>query len=404
MSWRSDPEGVHVQGVLALGELPHGMGRGDAARARRRSAHVPFRENRLPFCGNSGDGHSPATGHLLSCEMWRGGRSHDVRRSRPLYSFVRFAAATSLIAFGGIITIGALALIPSAAQRVLVAGAEMSRPPAIPCERQTSLGFDPDCSAVTPQRDLPRIAGYGGSSAVTGEVPAPAEKAPEKPVTETERPAAAVPQGPARQAVITAPERPAAVAPEPARQAVITAPERVTPVSPPATEQRPSPKPMIKAQARPPAAKKVVRRDQAAKRSTSEALRTVRRFGRQRHPAGHSGELLRRRRAAAHDRHPADIRAGRLLLLGPPLIRRRLARKADGRARSSASTEKWCSLRRELPAGRAVARIQTQRSCRRRASIFAIDIRWMRCRQRRARPLRDRCTRRPYRRFREGTP
>ena len=36
---------------------------------------------------------------------------------------------------------------------------------------------------------------------------------------------------------------------------------------------------MIKAQARPPAAKKVVRRDQAAKRATSEALRTVRRFG-----------------------------------------------------------------------------------------------------------------------------
>ena len=218
-----------------------------------------------------------------------------------MYSFVRFAAAASLIAFGGIVTIGALALIPSVAQRVLVAGGEMSRPPAIPCERQTSLGFDPDCSSVTPQRDLPRMAGYGGLSALTGEAPAPApaEKAPEKPVTETERPAAApvpqesarqaaitaperpaaVPQGSARQAVITAPERPATVSQESARQAVITAPERVTPVSPPATEQRPSPKPMIKAQARPPAAKKVVRRDQAAKRSTSEALRTVRRFG-----------------------------------------------------------------------------------------------------------------------------
>ena len=195
-----------------------------------------------------------------------------------MYSFVRFAAAASLIAFGGIITIGALALIPSAAQRVLVAGGEMSRSPAIPCERQTSLAFDPDCSAVAPQRDLPRIAGYGGSSAVTGEVPSPAEKAPEKPVTEIARPAAAPPE-PARQPAITTPERPAAVPQEPARQAVITAPERVTPVSPPATEQRHSPKPMIKALARPPAAKKVVRRDQAAKRSTSEALRTVRRFG-----------------------------------------------------------------------------------------------------------------------------
>jgi hypothetical protein len=231
-------------------------------------------------------------------------------------SFVRFAAAASLIAFGGIIAVGGLALIPSVAQRVLVAGGEMSRPPAIPCEGQTSLSFDRDCSSVTPQRDLPRIAAYGGSSAVTGEVPAPAERAPEKPVTETER-AAAVPQKSARQAIVTAPERPAAVpqesarqaivtaperpasvpqesarqavvtAPErpatlpqeSARQAVITAPERVTPVSPPAAEERRVTKPMIKAQARPPAAKKVARRDQAAKRATSEALRTVRRFG-----------------------------------------------------------------------------------------------------------------------------
>ena len=214
-----------------------------------------------------------------------------------MYSFVRFAAAASLIAFGGIVAIGALALIPSVAQRVLVAGGEMSRPPAIPCEQQTSLGFDPDCSSVTPQRDLPRIAGYGGSSAVTGGVPAPAEKAPEQPSTETARPAAAppeparqaavtaperpaaVPQGSARQPAITTPERPAAAPPEPARQAAITAPERVTPASPPSAEERRVTKPMVKAQARPPAAKKVVRRDQAAKRATSEALRTVRRFG-----------------------------------------------------------------------------------------------------------------------------
>ena len=93
---------------------------------------------------------------------------------------------------------------------------------SIPRERQTSLDFDPDCSSVTPQRDLPRIAGHGGSSAVTGEVPAPAEKAPEQPLTATERPAAA-PQEPARQAAAAAP-------PEPARQAAITAPERVTPL------------------------------------------------------------------------------------------------------------------------------------------------------------------------------
>jgi hypothetical protein len=176
-----------------------------------------------------------------------------------LYSFVRFAAAAALIAFGGIIAVGALMLIPTAAQRVLVAGGETPRPPAIPCERQTSLDFDQDCSSVTPQRDLPRIAGYGGSSAVTGETPAPAEKAPEQPSTETARPAAA-PQ-------------------EPARQAISPAPERVTPVSPPGAAERREAKPMIKAQARPPAPKKIARRDQAAKRSTSEALRTVRRFG-----------------------------------------------------------------------------------------------------------------------------
>ena len=200
-----------------------------------------------------------------------------------MYSFVRFAAAASLIAFGGIVTVGAVALIPSVAQRVLMAGGEISRPPAIPCEGQTSLSFDQDCSSVTPQRDLPRIAGYGGSSAVTGDVPATAEKAPEQPSTETARPAAA-PQEPARQAAAAAPPEPArqaaATAPqEPARQAAITAPERVTPVPPPSAEERRVTKPMVKAQARPPAAKKVARRDQTAKRATSEALRTVRRFG-----------------------------------------------------------------------------------------------------------------------------
>ena len=124
---------------------------------------------------------------------------------------------------------------------------------------------------MTPQRDLPRMAGYGGSTAVTGETPAPAEKAPEQPSTETARPAAA-PSEPARQAAAAAPQ-------VPPRQAAVTAPERVTPASPPSAEERRVAKPMVKAQARPPAAKKVARRDQAAKRSTSEALRTVRRFG-----------------------------------------------------------------------------------------------------------------------------
>jgi hypothetical protein len=196
-------------------------------------------------------------------------------------SFVRFTAAASLIAFGGIIAVGGLALIPSVAQRVLVAGGEMSRPPAIPCEGQTSLSFDRDCSSVTPQRDLPRIAAYGSPSAVTGEVPTTAEKAPERPSTEPARPAAAPPE-PARQAAAAAPPeppRPAAAPQQPPRQAAITAPERVTPVPPPTAEERRVAKPMVKAQARPPAAKKVASRDQAAKRATSEALRTVRRFG-----------------------------------------------------------------------------------------------------------------------------
>jgi hypothetical protein len=154
-----------------------------------------------------------------------------------LYSYVRFAAAASLIAFGSIIGVGALVLVPPAVERLLLARAEISHPP----------------------REVPSLAEPGPPKAGTIEVASAAESVSEQPLTEAP-PRASAPQAPARQADITAPEP-------------------ATPVPPPAAEQRRSAKPVIRTQARSPAPKKATRRDQAAKRSTSEALRTVRRFG-----------------------------------------------------------------------------------------------------------------------------
>ncbi len=207
------------------------------------------------------NGHSLATARLLLYETWRGGRFLCVgRKKRLLYSYVRFAAAASLIAFGSIISVGALVLVPPAVERLLVARAEISHQPATPCQRQSWLHYDRDCSSETmPRREVPSIAEPGPSKAVTIEVPSAAESVSEQSLTEAPHLASA-PQASARQRDITAPDR-------------------ATPVPPPGAEQRHSAKPVIKAQARLPVPKKAIRRDQAAKRSTSEALRTVRRFG-----------------------------------------------------------------------------------------------------------------------------
>ncbi len=160
-----------------------------------------------------------------------------------MYSYVRFAAAAALIAFGSIIGVGALVLVPPAVERLLLARAEISHQPA----------------ETMPRREVPSLSEPGPPTAGTIEVASAAESVSEQPLTEAP-PRASAPQASARQTDITAPEP-------------------ATPVPPPAAEQRHSAKPVIRTQARSPAPKKATRRDQAAKRSTSEALRTVRRFG-----------------------------------------------------------------------------------------------------------------------------
>ena len=80
-------------------------------------------------------------------------------------SHLRFITAASLIVFGGMIGVGAVALLPTAADRTLLASAASSDLPATPC-KQSGLPFDRGCLT---KRDLPWTAGRG--AAVTTEAP-----------------------------------------------------------------------------------------------------------------------------------------------------------------------------------------------------------------------------------------
>ena len=184
-----------------------------------------------------------------------------------MYSHLRFVTAASLIAFGGIIGVGALALLPPALELPRVAGAEIPDPPAIPCKQQTWLHFDRNCLS---RRDLPWVAERGTARAVTVEVPSAAvEQAPEQPSVPRQHTATMEPQ----RAVTVPQEVPRESASE------ITAPEQGLPVPPPTAEERHVAKPTIQSQPRLPASKKAARGERAAKRPTNEALKAVRRFG-----------------------------------------------------------------------------------------------------------------------------
>ena len=248
-----------------------------------------------------------------------------------MYSHLRFATAASLIAFGGIIGVGVPALLFSAAERSLVARAEISDSTASACKHQSWLHFDRNCLA---RRDLLWTAGRGASNGGTVAAPSEPDKAAEQPLTES-RHTATVPQEFVTQESVTqesvtqesvtqgsvpqefiakepalrrskppefvlqglppqdsaAQESPSqgsatqesAVqepAPKgPAKRSGVTAPVRATPTSRPAAEQRHAAKPVNGTQASLPAAKKPIRSSQIAKRSTNEALNVVRRFG-----------------------------------------------------------------------------------------------------------------------------
>jgi hypothetical protein len=201
-------------------------------------------------------------------------------------SRVRFVTAASLIAFGALIAVGVPALLPSAGLQPLVAIADASRS-ALPW-----IGGSRTKPAVEPAR----------SSAVEA---APPPSSPAQPPLRESRLATAAPadvvlRGPAREQapqpapapVVSAPEKPVAQ-PEPQRQTslVVPAPETpvqrpaavppraaVQPATPPVRERRVAARPTAETPAEVAAPKKTARRDRPAKRPTSEALNTVRKF------------------------------------------------------------------------------------------------------------------------------
>jgi hypothetical protein len=101
-------------------------------------------------------------------------------------SHLRFITAASLIIFGGVIGVGAVALLPGTADRTQLANAATSDLPATSCK--SWLPFDRNCLT---KRDLPWTSGRGTVNSVTGEVPAEAENAVKPPVTEGQRVAVA---------------------------------------------------------------------------------------------------------------------------------------------------------------------------------------------------------------------
>jgi hypothetical protein len=243
-----------------------------------------------------------------------------------LNSYVRFASAAALIAFGGIIGAGAIALVPAAIERIPAIRAE--GPLASACDPQTRLPWDRNCpaEAASPQQPAAGAAPREAADAAA-DVPPPArivEVPPPARTVEVPPPARTVEAPPPARAAEVSP--PAPTTPEPSvrdngrsatpRQAAAGEPSMFTPspLAPPPggkpstfTSSQPAPPAAIEkppaatpaVAARPPrqaaatrapaenetaprasaAKKKASRQEQAAKRSTREALGVVRRFG-----------------------------------------------------------------------------------------------------------------------------
>jgi len=218
-----------------------------------------------------------------------------------LYSNLRFVASASLVALASVV--GVLALYPDALEKLLVAGAEISDPPAA-CQQQDWWQLDRSCLS---RRGMPWVAASPESNAVA--VPSATEGASEQPLTDDRSPAASAPAQMTQQNEATAPQqetpalppvaeerqiptqRTRAAAPQqetsppppvvgerhvPKQRREVMAPRRETP---PAAEGRRVPKPAAEAQPRAAAPKKPAPEDRAAKqRPTNEALNAVRRF------------------------------------------------------------------------------------------------------------------------------
>jgi hypothetical protein len=209
-----------------------------------------------------------------------------------VYSRVPIVTAASLISLGALIAIGVPAVLPYAGERPLVAIADASRS-ALPWiggsavkaaggEPARAVGVDvvPAAPAANPPESLLKPSRLATAS--------PQEFVPPKPapaisMREEAPPPAAAPQAPVAQR------------PDLPRQSALTTPAPETPVQRPAAVQRPAVPPRAALQppakerhaARPAAEtpaevtapRKMTRRDRLAKRPTSEALNTVRKFG-----------------------------------------------------------------------------------------------------------------------------
>jgi hypothetical protein len=256
-----------------------------------------------------------------------------------VYSYLRVIQCAALISFGVIIGVGVPPLLVTTIQRPHVAGAGISDRPTVPCDRQVLLRSDQNClRGAMPRRDMPWVTAVEVAS-IAENVPerpltenrdaAPmpreprqgessgTEDTPERPLAES-RDAATVPQELAQadeakepkeatsvspaaptiddrskadtvgisSATENSPEKPLAESPDAAtvsqqlaRESDINGPEQAMPASPAVGEKRRAPS--KEAQGRVPASKSKTsdRADRAAKRSTNESLKAVRRFG-----------------------------------------------------------------------------------------------------------------------------
>ena len=244
-----------------------------------------------------------------------------------MYSNLRFVASASLVALASVV--GVLALYPDALEKLLVAGAEISDPPAA-CQQQDWWQLDRSCLS---RRGMPWVAASPESNAVA--VPSATEGASEQPLTDDRSPAASAPAQMTQQNEATAPQQETPALPSvaeerqiPTQRSEVAAPPQETPAppplaeeqhiaeqrkeaaapqqetsppppvvgerhvpkqrrevmaprreTPPAAEGRRVPKPAAEAQPRAAAPKKPAPEDRAAKqRPTNEALNAVRRF------------------------------------------------------------------------------------------------------------------------------
>jgi hypothetical protein len=176
-----------------------------------------------------------------------------------------------LVALGASFGVG-LMLSPGVERSPAIA-TKVSGTSSSDCAPQARPATDGNCPALTiPGRDIEVIATHGAGSVASAETAPDAARAAEQQEAKTQH-AAAAPLVPAPPVEAATP-RPEATAPQ-VSAATAQPPAPATTARPPA--QRTATTPEITP--RQPAGKKSVRRDLAAKRPASEAVRAMRRFG-----------------------------------------------------------------------------------------------------------------------------